>query len=125
MECIVIGERVYRIKHKSLEHIEAALVDWNRLTDEAIKISSRAYIKAYREALGIPTDISIDDEAAFIHKTYGVKPYESQEFVDKLHDALGYKRGKLPDFVAWLRERDIEASVETNIFMIDEEVNNG
>ena len=122
MECIIIGERTYRVKHESLEHIEAALVDWNRLTDEAVKISSRSYIKAYRKALGIPANITIDEEASFIHKTYGVRPYENQKFVDRLHDALSYKRGKLPDFITWLKGRTIEASVETNVFMIEEEV---
>ena len=126
MECIIIGERIYRIRHESLEYIETVLRIWNTLTDKAARASGECYVKSYREALGVPLDATIDEEASYIHATYGEKPYKNKEFVDRfLHVPSAYERMKLPDFVAWLKERDIEASVEPNVFMIDEEVNYG
>ena len=126
MECIIIGERVYRVRHKSLEYIETVLRLWNTLTDKAARTSGECYVKSYREALGIPLDATIEEEASYVHATYGVKPYKNQEFVDNfLNVPNAYERIKLPDFTTWLKKRDIEASVEPNVFMIDEEVDYG
>ena len=122
MECIVIGERVYRLRHRNLKYIETTLWDWNALTEVAVRINSENYIKAYRESLGVPLQATMDEEASYVHETYGPMPYKNPEFVERLHDTLGYKHEKLPDFVNWLGERGIEAAIEANVYTIDEEV---
>ena len=121
MECIVIGERVYRIRHKSLKYIETTLWDWNALAEATVRVNSENYIKAYREVLGIPLDATVKEEATYVHDTYGAKLYKNNEFIDKLY-AIDYEHKRLPDFVNWLGERGVEARVETNVFTIDEEV---
>ena len=125
MECIIIGEQVYRVRHKSLDYIKTVILDWNTLTDETVKICHDNYVKAYREKLGIPLDATIDEEATYIHETYGARPYKNSVFVDRLGNALFYEQEELPNFIDWLKERDIEAKVEPNVFIIDEEVDYG
>ena len=125
MECIVIGTRVYRASHNNLDVIKVVMGDWVKLINDAINTNYNNYKMKYRKALGIPLDATIEEEATYIHETYGEKPYKNQEFVDKLSSALCYERTKIPDFVSWLKERGIEASVELNVFMIDEEADYG
>ena len=101
----ISSDEAYIIKAKKLEEI----IDlWHNLCEERNRFNFNLYTKIYREKLGIPVDVSIEEEGNLIHEKYGNMPVANHDFVNALGKfRTAYNKHWLApvDFREWAEER--------------------
>jgi len=99
---------VYIVSSGNRELSDTIMTGWKELCRKTHTYNIVLYAKLYKQVLGLPSDISLDDEFKLLHDRYGTPLYDSDEFSEVMSEGKKeYDKAKkvLPNFVTWATER--------------------
>lgn len=89
MKLIALGETTAYIV--TGEEAKLLAGDWRALCRKTFEYNCKVFDKIYREALGLPAEISSEEETRLVHEKYGKMPIDNPEYMQ----AMGVKNKKL------------------------------
>lgn len=99
---------VYVVSSGDKELSDTIILDWKNSHRERVTYNIVLYDKIYRQRLGLPSDISLDDELKLLHDRYGVPLYDNNKFLEAMSEVKReYDKAKRESshFVTWATER--------------------
>ena len=98
---------VYIVTSGSKEQSNKVMSDWRALNYNTTAHNLILYVKLFRQAVGLPSGISLEEEFELLHGHYGAKLYTSGKFLEAMSEVKReYDKAKkiLPDFSTWAAE---------------------